>query len=317
MKFPVFDLHCDTLYELVGEDLSAKGSIRNNDLHIDLERGKLLPGYVQCFACFTTTEGKLPAGKTVEDLFERELSVFMRELNANQDVLKQAFTVKDIEENIANGIISAILSIEGPAGFGFDPELLENMYEIGFRISTLGWNEKNVLCGSNITGGGLTDLGREYVKEAQRLGMIVDVSHISDEGFWDIINITKAPVIASHSNSRGVCNIPRNLSDDMFRAICETDGVVGLNLYADFLGGTKDLNACCDHIFHFLELDPSGLHISLGGDLDGCNVLAKEIEGIQDYPKLAEMLIKRGLDEEIISNIYFNNALGVIKKCCM
>lgn len=317
MKFPVFDLHCDTVLGLMGEDLAASGSLRKNDLHIDLERAKTLPGYVQCFACFTTTAEDLPAGRTVEDVFERELSVLMRELNANHDIIRQAFTANDIEENMTNGIMSAVLSIEGPAGFGFDPSLLENLYQIGFRISTLGWNEKNVLCGSNVTGGGLTDLGREYVKEAQRLGMIIDVSHISDEAFWDIMNITDAPIIASHSNSREVCNIPRNLSDDMFRAICETGGVAGLNLYADFIGGAKDLDACCDHIFHFLDIDTQGIHIALGGDLDGCDVLPKGFDGVQDYPKLAEALLHRGLEEDIVKNIFFNNALGVVRKCCM
>lgn len=317
MKFPVFDLHCDTVLGLMGEDLLASGSLRKNKLHIDLERAKSLPGYVQCFACFTTTLEEPPAGRTVEDLFERELSVLMREMNANQDVLRQAFTASDIEENIANGMLSAVLSIEGPAGFGFDPALLENLYQIGFRISTLGWNEKNVLCGSNVTGGGLTDLGKEYVKEAQRLGMIIDVSHISDEAFWDIMKITQAPVIATHSNSRGVYDIPRNLTDDMFRAICESGGVAGLNLYADFIGGAKDLDACCDHIFHFMDMDPQCKHIALGGDLDGCDKLPKNFSGIQDYPKLADALIRRGMDEDYIYNIFFNNALGVIRRCCM
>src|SRR5699024_92825 len=133
-----------------------------------------------------------------------------------------------------------------------DPELLEDLHRLGFRITTLGWNEKNPLTGSHKTGGGLTDLGKAYVEEAQRLGMVVDVSHISDEGFWDIMEITKAPVIASHSNSRSVCNVSRNLTDDMFLAICKTGGVTGINLCPDFLGVNPNLDTVCDHIFHFL-----------------------------------------------------------------
>ena len=121
--------------------------------------------------------------------------------------------------------MSAILTIEGPAGFGFDPELLESLFLAGFRISTLGWNEQNPLIGSHLTGGGLTDLGKAYVQNAQALGMLVDVSHCSDEGFWDIVKITGAPIIASHSNSRAVWNHSRNVTDDMFRAIRETGGV--------------------------------------------------------------------------------------------
>ncbi len=317
MKFPVFDLHCDTALALLGNDYSAAGALKSNEFHIDLSRAGELPGYAQCFACFTTPLEKLPGRMTVEDLFERELSVVMREINANQDVIAQACTASDVKENLQKGLMSAILTIEGPAGFGFDPALLENLYQIGFRITTLGWNEKNVLTGSHATGGGLTDLGREYVREAQRLGMIVDVSHISDEAFWDIMDITTAPVIASHSNSRSIHPVSRNLTDDMFRAICQTGGVAGFNQYADFVGQKPDLDTACDHLLHFLEFDSSGKHIALGGDLDGCDVLVDGFSGIQDYPKLAQHLLARGLDESMVKDIFWNNALGVMETCCM
>ena len=187
------------------------------------------------------------------------------------------------------------------------------MYLAGFRISTLGWNEDNPLTGSNVTGGGLTDRGRAYVREAQRLGILVDVSHISDEGFWDIIHMTQAPVIATHSNSRALCVHSRNLTDDMFRAICETGGVAGINQYAAFLGEHATLDTICDHILHFLELDPSGKHIALGGDLDGCEELSEGFEGIQSYPVLAERLLSRGVPEDTIMDIYWNNAIGVMR----
>lgn len=317
MNIPVFDLHCDTALALLGEKFHAEGTLRKNDFHIDLERAGKLSGYAQCFACFTTPWDKLPPGMTVEDVFEREISVILRELNANQDVIRQAYTADEVEENRTNGLMSAILTIEGPAGFGFDPELLDMLYRIGFRISTLGWNEKNVLTGSNVTGGGLTDLGKAYVQEAQRLGMIIDVSHISDEAFWDIMDITQAPVVASHSNSRTVCAHSRNLTDDMFKAICATGGVAGFNQYSEFIGAEADLDKACDHIFHFLELDPEGKHIALGGDLDGCNPLPEGFGGVQDYPAFAQRLVDRGLTEEMVRNIFWNNALGVMRKCCI
>lgn len=313
MSFPVFDLHCDTSLALLGKNLDQAGSLRSNTLMIDLNRAGELPGYAQCFACFTTPMMEQWYKKSPVTIFELELASIMREIEKNKDVISLAYSAKDVEQNMRNGIMSAILSIEGPAGFSFDPALLEDLYKIGFRISTLGWNESNPLAGSHKTGEGLSEVGREYVKEAQRLGIIIDVSHISDRAFWDIMEITEAPVIASHSNSRVVCDVSRNLSDDMFRAICQSGGVAGFNMYRDFVGQNADLDIAADHFFHFMELDPEGEHIALGGDLDGCDSLVDGISGVEDYPKLAQKLMQRGLDETIVRNIFCNNAIGVMK----
>lgn len=312
MNIPVFDLHCDTALSLLGENYRTCGSLKQNSGHIDLDRVEVLSSYAQCFACFTTETYK---EISPVELFERELATIHRELERNKDRISQVYSADEIVKNQEKGIMSAILTIEGPAGFGYDPALLEDLYLVGFRMTTLGWNDKNPLTGSCKTGGGLTDLGRSYLKEAQRLGMIVDVSHISDEGFWDIFNITNRPIVASHSNSRAVHNCDRNLTDDMFRAICETGGVVGMNLYAEFLGQNPTVDTVCDHIFHFLEMDTDGKHIALGSDFDGCDILPDGISGIQDYPKLAEYLLSRGLDETMVYNIFWNNALGVMKQC--
>ena len=314
MKFPVFDLHCDTAYALLGDSRRECGSLRQNDLHIDLQRAAKHPGYAQCFACFTT-----PLEKDIApvELFERELATVMREVENNCDLISLAYSADDILCNYQNGKMSAVLSIEGPAGFDFDPELLPMLYQVGFRMTTLGWNEENPLTGSHSTGGGLTEQGRRYVKIAQDLGMIIDLSHISDAGFWDVMEISTKPVIASHSNSRFCCNHSRNISDDMFMAICKTGGVVGVNLYREFLGNEGLLDTACDHIMHFMQMDASAEHIALGGDLDGCAPLAEGFRGVQDYDLLANKLLDRGLSDEIVMKIFWNNALGVFEKCCI
>ena len=312
MKFPVFDLHCDTALALLGEDVNQAGSLASNKGHIDLNRAEKLAGYCQCFACFTTPYMEQWHHITPTLVFEREIATIQREIDKNKKRISIAYTPEDVIANQEKGKMSAILTIEGPAGFGFDPELLESMFLAGFRISTLGWNESNPLTGSNQTGGGLTELGKAYVRQAQSLGILVDVSHISDEGFWDIMKITQAPVVASHSNSRALCNHSRNLTDDMFRAIRDSGGVAGINQFADFLGQKPTLDTVCDHIFHFMELDPEGKHIALGGDLDGCEALAEGFEGVQSYDALADRLIARGLDAATVQNIYWNNALGVM-----
>ena len=313
MNFPVFDFHCDTVLGLLGEDFNQPGSLRKNSLHIDLERAKALPGYCQCFACYTSPFQQERHNISPVLAFERELVTLQREIDANSDLISLAYSPGDIKRNLEAGKMSAVLTLEGTAGIGYDPELLQDLHAIGFRVTSLGWNESNPLTGSNVTGGGLTELGKEYVKEAQRLGMLVDVSHISDEGFWDMMKITQAPIIATHSNSRSICGHSRNLTDDMFRAICETDGVAGINQCDEFIGENPTLDSICDHIFHFLELDPSGKHIALGGDLDGVDKMSEGFDGIQSYPALAERLLQRGLDEKTVMDIYWNNAIGVME----
>lgn len=317
MKFPVFDLHCDTALALIGKDMKSSTSLRKNNFHIDLERASRLPGYCQCFACFTTPGMQDWYGISPMTVFDRELDTLMHQIGMNNDLIRQAFTAADVRKNMEEGKMSAILTVEGPAGFGCDPALLETLYKAGVRITSLGWNEKNVLCGSHRTGGGLTDLGKEYIKEAQRLGMIIDVSHCSDEAFWDMMKVTNAPIVATHSNSRAVCGVSRNLTDDMFRAIMETGGVAGFNQCAPFVGEKPTLDTACDHFLHFMELDPDGKHIALGGDLDGCDELPAGFDGVQSYPALAQRLLERGLSEENLYDIFWNNPLGVMEKCCM
>lgn len=315
MNFPVFDLHCDTAYALLGSDHNSAGSLHKNELHIDLERAKTLPGYAQCFACFTTPFMEEWYRVKPLNMFERELATIQREIDKNKRLISIAYGPGDIEANRQKGKMSAILTIEGPAGFDYDPELLQDLSLIGFRMTTLGWNEKNPLTGSHQTGGGLTDQGREFVKEAQRVGMLIDVSHLSDQGFWDIIEMTQAPIVASHSNSRAVCDVSRNLTDDMFKAICQTGGVAGINQCAPFVGENPTLDTVCDHILHWMKFDPECCHIALGGDLDGCDQLTGGFDGVQSYPALAQRLLDRGLTAQQVENIYWNNAIGVMEKC--
>ena len=314
MKLPVFDLHCDTALALC-ERADVYTSLRTNTRHVDLTRAGELGGYAQCFAMFTTPDFVQWYGKPVTEVFDTMLSNLEQEIELNSDIIARAGSTAEIEANRASGKMSAILTLEGPAGIGFDAGRLEELYKRGFRISTLGWNEKNILVGSHRTGGGLTDAGKEYVRECQRLGILVDVSHISDEGFWDIMEITEAPIVASHSNLRSVCDHSRNLTEDMYKAIVQTGGTAGINLCAPFIKAEgADFDATCDHIIRMLEIDPTGQHVSLGGDLDGCDELPEGFVGIQSYNALADRLLERGLDEKTIRDIYWNNTMGVMDR---
>ena len=313
MNFPVLDFHCDTALALLGDDFNQAGSLRKNQLHIDLERASKLGGYAQCFACFTTPMMEEQYGVSPVVMFERELATIQREVDKNRDLIAIAYSPAEILDHRKAGKMSAILTLEGTAGFGHDPALLEDLYAIGFRVVSLGWNEQNPLTGSHVTGGGLTDMGREFVREAQRLGFLVDVSHISDEGFWGMMKITEGPILATHSNSRSVFSNSRNLTDDMFRAICETGGVAGYNACDEFTGANPTVDTICDHIFRFLELDPDGKHVALGGDLDGVSKMPEGFDGVQSWPVLANRLLHRGLDEKQVRDIFWNNGFGVME----
>ena len=318
MNDPVFDLHCDTISALLGERYDEPGSLRTNGLHIDLERASRLGGFGQCFALWTYPGLTQKTGVDVQELFRRMLCLFQQELAHNSDRISQARSGAELRRNLSEGRMSAVLTMEGTAGIAYDPERLEELAKAGLRMTTLTWNERNPLAGSHLSGEGLSDRGRAFVKEAQRLGILVDVSHISDRAFWDLVKITRGPIVASHSNSRAVCPVSRNLTDDMFRAIRETGGVVGLNLYTDFLGaGRVTLEVPCRHILHWLELDPEGDHLALGGDLDGCDTIPTGFSDVSSYDRLAEALREHGLDQRIIKKLFWENAVGVMDWCCM
>jgi membrane dipeptidase len=247
-----------------------------------------------------------------------EEAYFRRELAENTDIAAVCRTPDDIRKANAEGKVAAVLTIEGSELLNCDPEKIEWADEKGVRAISLTWNHPNFIAGTNLheTSRGLNDLGREFVRRCQEKDILVDVSHCSDVAFWDLMKITTKPILASHSNSRVLCNHSRNLTDDMFRAICETGGVAGINQCASFVGNTPTLDTVCDHILHWMEFDTECRHIALGADLDGCDTLTEGFNGIEGYPALAEALLRRGLTEKQVENIFWNNAMGVMEKCC-
>ncbi len=317
MSFPVFDLHCDTALGLIDNTRQRRSRLAERDGHIDLKRAGTLAGYCQFFAMFTTPGMDSSGVSTPQQIFDAMLTNLLAELQENGDRICQARTPEEAQTIVDSGKMAAVLSLEGPAGISFDPGRLDELSEMGFAMTTLTWNERNPLAGSHKTGGGLTALGAEYVRKAQKLKMAIDVSHLSEEAFWDIMKITQAPVSASHSDSRGVCGETRNLTDEQFRVICESGGVAGINLCAPFLGPEPvTMETICDHVIHWMELG-GGKHIALGGDLDGCDELPEGFTGIDCWPKVAEALLGRGLTKAEIEDIFWNNAMRMWRKCCM
>ena len=310
-KYRVFDGHCDTAIELWRQEQS----LRSNSLAVSLERAENLDGYTQFFAfCTAWLKTRMPH----TEHFARALDYFTEQLRENEDRITLCRTMREADAAMAAGKAAAFLAIEGAEAVREDPGLLEAAYEKGVRMVSLVWNLPNSLSGSCQTGEGLSEKGKEFFRRAQRLGMLVDVSHLSERGFWDMAELAEKPIVASHSDAFAVCPHPRNLTDAQFRAICDLDGTVGLNLYGPFLTQEKTptLDDLRRHLDHFLALGGEG-HLALGADLDGCEILPEGFAAVDDYNALGDYLVKTGYSDETIQNLFCNSLRKVVTTCIM
>ena len=325
MKIPYFDAHCDTIYrceETGGEaalDMGAEqadyyaacGCLRRNEGHIDLVRGQEFARYGQFFALYWDAKNA-----PQECLFahcRRLHERFLREMAENRDCIVHCRTGAEVDAAVAQGKMAALLSIEGADLLECEAENLETAHDWGVRLLNPVWNRANSLSGTNCedTERGLSEMGRDFVRKMEELSIYPDVSHISDAGFWDIIKTARGPVVASHSNARALCHHRRNLTDDQFRAIRDSGGVVGLNLYRDFVGPEGTVEELVAHAEHFLALDGERT-LCIGGDLDGCEALAAGMRGMQDVPRLYEALRERGYGEALLEDIFWNNLRRIL-----
>ena len=311
----LIDLHCDTLSALYKN--GEKASLTENDLCVNIKGLRQGNSLAQFFACYVNA--KESEGEEMwEKSYQQVLGMIdrMEEECGKCPDIRIAKNASQIRENQREGRISAVLTVEEGGVLNGKPERIRTLYEKGIRLITLTWNYENSLAGSHMTGQGLSARGAAYVRAAQQLGMLVDVSHASDEAFWQVCRMTQGPILASHSNSRAVCPESRNVTDGMYAAICETGGVVGLNFYTEFLGrGQVDFETVWHHLDHFLQLAGDDRHVALGADLDGCDSLPDGFTGVASYPALAAYLADRGLGEETLRRLYFENLMGVYRQC--
>lgn len=307
MKVRLFDAHCDTAYELWqrGEDLAR------STCHIDLEKAAELGAYAQIFA-FCSCAG-LPGVPCAETLLREPLAYLRAQVQQHAARIAFAAAPDEAEALTAQGKIAALLSVEGPETIGCNPAALEALRRDGFVMTTLTWNADNALAGKHGSDRGLTARGRDFVSEAQRLGLAVDVSHLSEAAFWDLVKVTRKPILASHSNCRALRDHTRNLTDDQLRAIADTDGAVGLNLYVPFLGEAANFTTLERHLEHLLRLCGEG-RVMLGGDLDGCDKLPEGFPDLRGYPRFYAYLRGRGYDAALLDRIFFDNLLQLLKR---
>ena len=302
MNVRLFDGHCDTAFSI----WCRKESLKSNTGHIDLQKAAGLSADAQFFA-FCSLAGTEEAEKP---LLEEPLRKLRAEVKANEDRIGFAQSADEVLSLNRQGKTAALLSLEGAELIGCDPDRLPALREQGFRMLTLTWNSDNALAGCHLGQAGLTSARRDFVREAQKLGIYVDVSHLGEKSFWDLADLTEQPIIASHSNARAVWDVSRNLTDDQLRFIGQSGGTAGLNLYTDFLGEHADFETLLRHLEHMLTICGE-THVALGGDLDGCESLPKGFQNVGSYADFYVYLKNRGYSEDLLDRIFYQNLLNL------
>lgn len=305
------DLHCDTIDMLLNSENDC--SLAENNLSVDIEKMKRGNSLAQFFALYINQKKTNSPLETCLKMADK----FYLELDKNNNSIALATNYKDLIKNKQKDKISAFLSIEGGEALNGSLYNLRNFYRLGVRLITLTWNFPNEIgfpnCNNEYVYRGLTSFGQEVVHEMNNLSMLIDVSHLSDKGFYDVARISKKPFIASHSNSRTITNHPRNLTDEMIKILSQKGGIIGINFEKSFLGENipAKVSDMISHIKHIKNIGGIDV-ISIGSDFDGVE-LPSEIANIGEIDKLASELKKNNFSEEEIEKIFYKNALRVIK----
>jgi membrane dipeptidase len=320
----VVDTHCDTLKCLLPEFTRNRDSMwedrsdlgvcaRSNLGHVDARR--LMEGGVDCQVFAVSSErSRTPKHplRTALLMIER----FHRECDAC-DVLTPVTCSGEVLEAKRKGKVAGLLSIEGADVIEGRIEMLGVYRRLGVRMVGLVHSLRNQLADGvtdRRTGGGLSELGVQAVEELDRLSMIIDVSHINDEGFWDVLDHTENPVIASHSNSRAVCLHPRNMTDEMILALAENGGVMGMNFAPAFVDKEKaTVEKMVDHIDHIVDLVGPD-HVGLGSDFDGIGSTPEGLEDVSKMSNMTRVMVRRGYSDEDILKILGGNHLRTFKQ---
>lgn len=315
----LIDMHCDTILGLMHDgDINLK----RNSLCVDLEKMKKADSMAQFFACFIYMK-RFQGEDRFAKGYQYALKMIARAKEEFKKYPQEIWLARSFEELVKNenaGKMSAFLTVEEGGVIDGKMENLEELYRQGIRLITLTWNEENCLGFPNSKDGevmkkGLKPFGIEIVERMNDLGIIVDVSHLSDGGFWDVLKHSKKPVIASHSNARALCDHQRNLTDEMIRALAEKGGVSGINFYPYFLNesGKANIDDLIRHIEHMYYVGGEDF-VAMGTDFDGFNDGELDIKHLGQINYLYEALKKRKFNDSQIEKFWNKNAMRIIKE---
>lgn len=266
-----------------------------------------------------------------KERFFEIIKYMCQEIWENQDILKVIYSSKDFYHAVDEGKLAIILGMEGLSPLGEDPEGIYTLYQLGFRQISLTWNEQNAFATGTRgdVNRGLTELGKRAIRIMEELGIILDVSHANDKTFWDIYEVATKPIIASHSNARALCPVPRNITDEQIKAIGESGGLVGINAFNEFIHVDRDkrnVDYLISHIEHIVDL--IGIdHVAFGFDFFEYLDAEKSqsfiedpyrgtpgIEDISQAPNLIRKLRDRGFSKEDIEKISYRNFLNLMDR---
>ena len=308
----LFDLHCDTLTRNLYPPYENETEVLDNP-HFDLSLRKIPAGtkWVQCFAVFVPDEVR---GSDAIAFFDRAAAVFHRQAEAHRYRLTPCRTFSDVEAAVYSGRGAAILTVVGGAALGGRLEQIEHLRAQGVRMMTLTWNGPNELASGHDTPGGFTPFGREAVAEMERRGIIVDVSHLNDRGFEELLTFARKPFAASHSNARAVCAHRRNLPDAFIREMVSRQCLIGLNYCRAFLSDDQrgSLDDLYRHVCHFLDLGAEHI-LALGSDYDGAG-FHPDLDSVEKSLRICGCLTARGIPARTAEDIAFGNAWRFFQK---
>lgn len=309
------DMHCDTLSELF---LAEHGeTVGKNHLCVDVERMRQTNMLAEFFACFVEIpDGEWDAGyKQVRQMIARMEADLLQIKKFG--LLK---SIRDLERAKQEKSSLALLTVEEGGILNGSLERLKELYQNGIRLITLTWNYENCIGYPNsrqpeIMQRGLKPFGKQVVEEMNEKGMIVDVSHLSDGGFWDCIQQSSKPVVASHSNARALCPHPRNLSDEMLHALGEKGGVAGMNFYPQFLkaGGSAEIADIVRHGMYILR-NAGEDAVALGTDFDGFEAGQDWIRGIGEMEQIWEAFHQAGMTQRQLDKLQYQNVERVLRE---
>lgn len=298
----LFDLHCDTIYESM-----VKGTdIDNSNFHITPYKARNIAPYIQCYAICVPEE---ICGDKATEMFINAYNRLVEQCNKfNIKIIK---SYVDLEEVIKNRGKGAIFTVENASVLAGKLSNIELFKKFGVKFVTLTWNGRNELgAGAMVShSNGITKFGIDVIKELEKNKITVDVSHASDRLFYDVMNNSTRPIVATHSNSRAITNVKRNLTVEQFKAIVKRKGIVGLNFHKTFLNNNEDSASKFDilrHFEHFLALGGEDT-LAIGADFDGCN-LPSDINGVDSIPDIYELFLKENYSETLVRKIFFENA---------